>query len=485
MLSSASRKAYPFLRLRGLADHNVCGAKGQYAFATKSTSSCEMDTFRYEGRLTGRNIRLIRILPLRVPDPYSRLEIILVSRPLNGADYDALSYVWGDPAVQHEIICNGQSMRIGTSLMEALISRRVISAVSLDAGGSGTKKTAQQGIFREWVWADAICINQSDVIEKTEQVRMMTEIYSNAGQVNIWLGMHKDGDREAIAFLVDLWNLFQDRLKLDFDTLQNGQLREIAPEFDSIIKAPYWKSVYDILSHPCFSRAWVVQELVFARHVLIQRGLISPSVDALFWTVTLLRQYSLDLGYWQHKYDIGPATMMAQIRANFKRTGPNSPLHGWLGACTTMQATDPRDKFFALFGLSKGEDTNFINYSMTFREVACHSGLRALIGHSSGAEGSYGPDQLAWSANPQSRSMGLPSWVPDWFTSSHALRGTHGLPMLFNMTQIRVLGLTPKQEYRGLQSVANSGVKPTKRQIFSRILKVMSNSEMSETLQHS
>lgn len=38
------------------------------------------------------------------------------------------------------------------------------------------------------LWVDALCIDQSDEMEKTEQVQQMREIYSRATLVLAWLG---------------------------------------------------------------------------------------------------------------------------------------------------------------------------------------------------------------------------------------------------------------------------------------------------------
>lgn len=48
------------------------------------------------------------------------------------------------------------------------------------------------------IWADAVCINQSDVEERSEQVALMGEIFRRAYQVVVWLGpeptSHKGND---------------------------------------------------------------------------------------------------------------------------------------------------------------------------------------------------------------------------------------------------------------------------------------------------
>lgn len=38
------------------------------------------------------------------------------------------------------------------------------------------------------MWADAVCINQKDLEERSHQVALMGDIYSGAGEIFIWLG---------------------------------------------------------------------------------------------------------------------------------------------------------------------------------------------------------------------------------------------------------------------------------------------------------
>jgi hypothetical protein len=38
------------------------------------------------------------------------------------------------------------------------------------------------------LWVDALCINQSDLDEKGQQVSLMREIFKRAGKVTMWLG---------------------------------------------------------------------------------------------------------------------------------------------------------------------------------------------------------------------------------------------------------------------------------------------------------
>jgi hypothetical protein len=60
------------------------------------------------------------------------------------------------------------------------------------------------------LWADAVCINQSNDDEKTNQVRMMQDIYSQADTVIVWLGDSQDTDEAALELIEQVDNVFQD-----------------------------------------------------------------------------------------------------------------------------------------------------------------------------------------------------------------------------------------------------------------------------------
>lgn len=81
------------------------------------------------------------------------------------AEYDAISYAWNDETPTVPIKYNGQNLLV-TSLHEAL---RVLYL----EGDSGL------------LWADAVCINQTDDEEKAVQVQMMGKIYATASKVTV------------------------------------------------------------------------------------------------------------------------------------------------------------------------------------------------------------------------------------------------------------------------------------------------------------
>ena len=145
---------------------------------------------------------------------------------------------------------------------------------------------------------------------------------------------------------------------------------------------------------------------------------------------------------------------------DYKKKGPRT-LYDTLSRNSGMGATDLRDRFFALVGVSAGLDSGFINYEKTFREVACLVGKMALLGF---PEYDLGPgdtemltlngnprdhrfpiEWLAFHASPQTHKLGIPSWVPD-LLSAHG----PGLVMtgFYNTLDLQRIGAIPRPQVR-------------------------------------
>lgn len=129
-------------------------------------SLSRMPAFEYQA-LHGDEIRLLHVHPatsFHNPLILELRHIKLSRRP----QYAALSYTWGSPADHHSLILNQTPFKITPNLDHALRSFR----------STGW----------EVIWVDAICINQSDVDERSQQVSMMWQIYSQAKCVFVDLG---------------------------------------------------------------------------------------------------------------------------------------------------------------------------------------------------------------------------------------------------------------------------------------------------------
>ena len=97
--------------------------------------------------------------------------------------YDALSYVWGEAHAPDPILVNNQPFHTTKSLKEALTLLR-----------NGLEEPLT-------LWVDTICINQSDLEERRDQVLQMRRIYASAQETRIQLD--DDDDEQGEEFSQD------------------------------------------------------------------------------------------------------------------------------------------------------------------------------------------------------------------------------------------------------------------------------------------
>ncbi|RFU23737.1 hypothetical protein B7463_g12600, partial [Scytalidium lignicola] len=115
-------------------------------------------------------------------------------KSLQDQEYEALSYVWGEIDGENTMLCEGEPLYITPNLAAALTRLR-----------SADRPRA--------LWVDAICINQEDKKEKTQQVQKMGHIFANATQVIIWLGDELGSDCLAFDSLKRLQSGISNQVK--------------------------------------------------------------------------------------------------------------------------------------------------------------------------------------------------------------------------------------------------------------------------------
>lgn len=143
--------------------------------------SYAMSPYRHSSLLPGPDsIRLLRLGPPE--DETAPIKCQLFNYSLGESDkrppqYEALSYVWGDPKKTLPIFIDEHRFSVTENLHAALwrLQERSI----------------------EWIWVDAICINQRDQQERGHQVRSMAKIYGKANRVLVWLGEAADNSDRA------------------------------------------------------------------------------------------------------------------------------------------------------------------------------------------------------------------------------------------------------------------------------------------------
>lgn len=83
--------------------------------------------------------------------------------------YVALSHRWGPAGDERELFLNSGVYRVRNELYKAL-------------------RALHSTYCSNYVWIDALCINQGDIQERNEQVGMMDDIFRRANKTIVWLG---------------------------------------------------------------------------------------------------------------------------------------------------------------------------------------------------------------------------------------------------------------------------------------------------------
>ncbi|TVY85528.1 Heterokaryon incompatibility protein 6 OR allele [Lachnellula suecica] len=242
-------------------------------------------------------------------------------------DYRALSYCWGDPTDNEEVIVNGHPMQITRNLSVALKQLRSSNLTTL--------------------WVDALCINQTNLAERGLQVTRMGLIYSNAAEVIVWLGEENEGSSIAMARILEPSGYDLDRFQAvesyeqrkDEYTKLFGDRPRVRPlpdnvqrSFIALFQRPYWK------------RVWIIQEVAKARNVSIFCG------GRIVSWAQLLR--------FVQGTELLPPEVQALIK--FRSTEQSSQDRPRLAKALIDTkynlSTDPRDKIYALRALSSDGD---------------------------------------------------------------------------------------------------------------------------------
>ncbi|KAM0519364.1 hypothetical protein ACHAPE_003535 [Trichoderma viride] len=391
-------------------------------------------------------IRLVRILS--AGESTCNISLELRHAFIDEISFAALSYVWGDVKNPIEVSINGSSCMIGHNLFTAL--RQLF-----DNGHHG------------WLWIDALCIQQSDQEEKTDQVKQMRTIFRHAERLFSWLGLGTSSTDKAMEFAsrVGLRALSFGNDPSDFDIpleeLRNYFNRdkdlcktEIPPKYDTK-KIDLAMFIYDIFSWPelnshtstqgedgddlvagiqglmkrqYWQRIWINQEIALAKEVTLMCGTKSVLLDHFEATFNAVdrcnglyryvnsetRNFAkgLDTNFW--------VNLPLETRGRFRR-GTSIHLSDLLYTNSLpldrplYTASDPRDLIFGLLGVITDNDALQlrVDYQRTTAEVFT-AATRAMIskGDTDNMDNSYRLDFCI----PRERNTrnALPSWVPDW-----------------------------------------------------------------------
>lgn len=374
---------------------------------TTSPHGCTMvqpEPYVYTALGSTQSVRLVTIYPGREGEPLQcSLKETHLDKPLS---YIALSYTWGDEADLTPILCHGKELRITRNLEAALLRQRHVDQSST-------------------LWVDSICINQADLAERSQQVKLMGQVYLKAAFVLIWLG-EQDEETEMAYECAQLVHqkIFQPGKRLTGNKKFLYELRKLKDpcEFFGLPRpmSDEFKAIKNLLHRPWFDRAWVYQESTLARKSYVKCGTFSISGRHLFEvciTIEALQRGRNGPEWWfvdnaHVKGEIllfkGPLAELDQARPNVPNVNWNTILH-LLHIRRIAKAKDPRDKIYSLLGVANDAQGIVPDYTKSVEGVYISLAKHVIrTNRNLKVLGNVDPQETT--RPPRS----LPSWVPDW-----------------------------------------------------------------------
>jgi hypothetical protein len=369
-----------------------------------------------EIELQRREIRVLDLLP--GTEEVLECKLRKISLDNSAESYTALSYTWGNPKIHREICCNNRQITITESLHSFLWRLR-----------SPTETMT--------VWADAICINQRNPQERGQQVELMQYIYRRAKLTIADLGI-PEMHPAANAFWAALYEH-----ERDFGMQYGADVDSAFEYFEShdlpTADHPFWPLVVHSLLHPWFQRVWIIQEFALSPEVKFLRydNLASAEEVLKFFKIWIalgrrimsytevprIRRFER----WAQAVE-NLRTVRQQVALNQKHT--MLPLLLSSRAC---DATDKRDKVFALLGLASDTDHKGLAVDYTLRwEYIYRDAARVFLERENAIE--IFVEAGAWSGGTSTNPSGLPSWVPDWSVTYRQNRGFKCIPSDCDLT---------------------------------------------------
>ncbi|KAF6788732.1 HET domain-containing protein [Colletotrichum sojae] len=330
----------------------------------------------------------------------------------NPPPYFALSYTWGGETPCEPLTVRG-SAKSGQK-QQLLITPNCAAALRV-LQRSLTRKVRRRRVLR--VWVDAICIDQACGDERNAQVAMMAEIYDRASKVVVWLGEdHAPATWSRLAGSKPLAML--PRVKCDYSRDLEDKMKRFAARMalrvcdgnalDRLKQSPYW------------TRVWTLKEFAHPKAVVLCRDSRLFVFSGLAHLLSVLpkdesapSQQGLDLHVNLYEWQQHATTMARPFRAATNQ----------LRRVLSMQASEPRDKIFALRALSPGVLGKMtVDYGQPVGEVF-RAATRLMVEEEDSL-------RVLYFSNRRKTTPGVdweaaPSWVVDFATEDTETRGSY------------------------------------------------------------
>lgn len=373
-------------------------------------------------RLSTNEIRLLQLEP-GVADTTIRCRLLHVSS--SAADqYETVSYCWGNPdrPAYVEVEVDNKILAIPASTAEVLRRFRLLDKPRV-------------------LWIDAICIDQSNVAERSVQVTKMHQIYASATTNLIWLGESDEGTEQAIesmnALVPEIEEQTDSFRTLPFSSGPNFYLHRNSGLNQSFDSRPF----LTLCSKPWFGRLWVVQEASLATSNICHCGPYSFDLLAFLrvakWIWT--KREFVDLGLFADAQRVLSRAWrisdfadkqcgwfhLSRAKGWFKSGNESesdgaeaSLTHHMLTVLRNFACSQPVDHVFGLLGLYRefsGQELPSLlrpDYSKSVEDVFIDATRQAILEGQDLAP--FHDIYHRFGPNEDEGGLALPSWVPQW-----------------------------------------------------------------------
>lgn len=323
------------------------------------------------------------------------------------------------------------------------------------------------------LWADAVCIDQQNEEEKTDQVQLMFDIYKRSVETIIWLGPSGNYTQAAMSTIAEIGAEFSKFHFADFPGLSASSFASMQPKqtenkrgsipdllfthFKSLLNqsdpvddagqslqdffaglekhiakagqdeiSPVLTGLRDLWSRDWWYRVWVIQEYVAPQQIRFFCGYDHVPSDRMWLVATLYRTYAdkfinqtLAGEDGRHRPAFTAYDFPKLIEFRYGRRGQvlgcslESILRTVHGSVQFQPPADPRDNVYALLGLADGTLSIIPDYSRSERDVLVDVTRQILLSKT-------GIRNLVC-CNPPRSSSDSPSFVIDWPNISDSL----------------------------------------------------------------
>jgi hypothetical protein len=423
--------------------------------------------YQYKSLPNEHHIRLLQL---------SKNTIGVISASLHVADldnvpeYKCLSYTWDGARYED----NGEEWSTPNKAIELDCSEFLVRQNVYDA----MDHLLRLGVLGP-IWIDAICINQESIPERNSQVAQMARIYGSAEQVLVWLGRAYPGAEAALNTTEKLKTSMEEWYNATYSdepaSASKARMGVRQMMLADATQAGITDSdLEDILqfaaSYRWFSRIWTVQEFLLAANLKVLCGNRIVDSQTLYKGSTMLaftgglvaRKYP---EYGKRSEDFKNFWFVAYNAFTRKKQGIGWPSVG-IQALTlrAMEATDPRDKVFAVSSFSTTERRTLLD-SKTWRKTKVEEVYSIPVDYLKPVEwvfmeatmsivSNYRVETLTYIGDrTRDKIAGLPSWVIDftrgleverfqeWNAKFHAASTIQGQAVIYKSSKVlKLLG---------------------------------------------